>query len=311
MRLDIIVPTFNRSTLLPVTIDSLMQAPVPAPHEAYVTVVDNNSTDSTASVIERLRAGYGTRLSYLREREQGLSNARNAGVRHTRGDLIGFIDDDETIVPDWYAVVFRAYENHPDLDFAGGPCLPNWEGSQAPEWLPPGYLSVVGIKYGGGKEALFGKEPGTGMLMGGNAVIHRRCIEKVGHFNPKLGRTSKGLLTAEDEDYYERLIGAGCLGLFLPGMAIKHFIPESRCTKQYHRRWCFWWGVSMGYRSRTQHPAGPLWAGIPRWRYRRALSGTFRAAAGLLGRSSPGEAFAGELAAWCLAGLLYGRHFWN
>jgi glycosyltransferase involved in cell wall biosynthesis len=311
MRLDVILPTYNRSDLLPRTIGSLMRAAVPMTDEVLITVVDNNSTDSTQAVIKELIAVYGPRLSYIFEPRQGLSHARNAGITHTHGELVGFIDDDESIVPEWYQVAFKAFADNPELAFAGGPYLPDWNGVHPPKWLPAGYLSVVGIKYGGGKEGVFGRDPGTGMLMGGNAIVHRKCFEQIGMFDPHLGRTATGLLSAEDEDFFERLIAAGFKGLFLPAMAILHLIPASRCTKRYHRRWCFWWGVSIGSRSRTRHFSGPLWAGIPRWRYRRAATGLFQAACGALRRDSSGETFAGELAAWTLIGLLYGRHFWE
>jgi len=254
---------------------------------------------------------YGSHLTYLFERKQGSSHARNAAISRTQGDLIGFIDDDETIVPEWYQVVFNAFVDNPDVDFAGGPCLPDWQGIRPPEWLPVEYSAVIGVKDGGASEAVFGRDAEAGSLMSGNAVVHRRCVERIGLFNPSLGRIAKGLLSSEDEDFFERLLNAGFKGVYLPEMAIRHLMQESRCTKRYHRRWCFWLGVSDGFRRRNQNLPGPLWAGLPRWRYRRAFAGILSAACGALRRDKLGEAFAGELAAWNLVGLLYGRYFWE
>ena len=52
--------------------------------------------------------------------------------------------------------------------------------------------------------------------MGGNAVIRRSMLEKVGPYKTWLGRTDKGLLSGEDEDMYHRLLAAGARGFTYP-----------------------------------------------------------------------------------------------
>ena len=70
MRLDVIVPTYNRHTLLDNTLRSLWRADEPQGLEVHVTVVDNNSKDRTPEVVERWQAGFAGRLQYLFERQQ-------------------------------------------------------------------------------------------------------------------------------------------------------------------------------------------------------------------------------------------------
>ena len=60
MKLDVVVPTFNRSRLLQATIASLLRAPVPAGLEVSLLIVDNNSTDDTAAVV----AGFRPKLPF-------------------------------------------------------------------------------------------------------------------------------------------------------------------------------------------------------------------------------------------------------
>src|SRR5688572_31342968 len=102
MRLDVIVPTYNRQDLLPLALNSLFAAEVPAGVQVTVTVVDNNSTDGTREVIESFREKYGEKIQYVFEQQQGRSHALNAGIAATSGDLVGIIDDDEEIDPSWY-----------------------------------------------------------------------------------------------------------------------------------------------------------------------------------------------------------------
>src|ERR1043166_1305817 len=104
MRLDVIIPTYNRQDLLPLMLNSLLAAEIPSGLEVVITVVDNNSTDGTRDVIESYVEKSGGRVRYVFERAQGRSHALNAAVRATSGDLVGVIDDDEEIDSQWYQV---------------------------------------------------------------------------------------------------------------------------------------------------------------------------------------------------------------
>lgn len=307
MRLDVIIPTYNRQDLLPSSLESLFAAEVPAGLEVGVTVVDNNSTDGTRQVIESFQERFGDRVRYCFERQQGRSHALNAGVNATTGDLIGVIDDDEEIDRDWYKIAFEAFRTR-DLDFIGGPYVPRWSVTP-PAWLPPEYGSVVGCVSGGEEEAPF-DENYPGILMGGNAVFKRAVLLKVGLYTTWLGRTDKGLLSGEDEELYGRLLASGAKGMYLPSLKIYHHVGADRLTRKYFRSWCFWRGVSIGLLERTRKQRCAYLLGVPRWQYRSAARGVVSGLMGLV--VSPKEeskAFASELAFWDFLGLFYGRHF--
>ena len=307
MRLDVIVPTYNRQDLLPLALNSLFAAEVPAGVQVTVTVVDNNSTDGTRQVIESFREKYGERIQYVFEQQQGRSHALNAGIAATSGDLVGIIDDDEEIDPSWYKTAVAALADG-SLDFIGGPYVPRW--SQAlPEWLPREYGGVVGWVDGGDKAVPFDRSY-PGILMGGNVVFTRSVLERVGPYTTWLGRTDKGLLTGEDEDLYGRLLAQGAKGMYLPNLIIYHHVPAERLTKSYFRRWCFWRGVSLGLLDRTRKLPCAYLFGIPRWHYRNALRGMLTTTKHFVVKpKDQAHAFAAELGIWDWLGLLYGRHF--
>ncbi len=306
MRLDVIVPTYNRQDLLPLALNSLLAAEIPAGLEVGITVVDNNSTDGTRAVIESFQKKFGERIRYCFERQQGRSHALNAGIAATSGDLVGIIDDDEEIDRNWYATAFAALKDG-KLDFIGGPYVPRWSISP-PAWLPREYGGVVGWVDGGDKVVPFDSTY-PGILMGGNAVFTRAVLEKVGPYTTWLGRTDKGLLTGEDEELYGRLLAHGARGMYLPNLIIHHYIPSERVTKSYFRRWCFWRGVSLGLLDRTRRLPCAYLFGIPRWHYRNAIRGMFSTVRHLVVKpKNPAQAFAAELGVWDWLGLLYGRH---
>jgi glucosyl-dolichyl phosphate glucuronosyltransferase len=307
MVLDVILPTFNREALLQRTLASLLAAPVPAGLDVRVLVVDNASTDGTRALVRREAERFAGRLHYLFVPTPGKPFALNAGIAATDGDLVGLIDDDERIDAEWFETIHRELTG-PDVDFIGGKCLPLWEAPQ-PEWLGRGYLGVVGwVDPGDEPRTMDASYPG--ILMGGNAVIRRRMLEKAGQYSTALNRTGAKLLGCEDEDMYHRLLAVGARGRYVPGLVIYHHVPATRLTKDYFRRWCFWRGVSLGVMDRSRPEARlPYLAGVPRYRVGRAARGLWRRLRStLVSGTTEAERFEDELACWDLAGFFWGKH---
>lgn len=305
MKLDVIVPTYNRQELLQRTLDSLAAAEAPHGLEVQVTIVDNNSKDGTRQTVEGRMSEFEGRLHYVFEDRQGRSHALNAGIKSTTGSLIGMIDDDEEIDRGWYRCVFEAFAGG-NVDFIGGPYMPRW-GAERPSWLPTDYRAVIGW-IDCGDEVLPYDKDFSGILMGGNAVLTRAIIEKVGLYSTALGRSGERLLSGEDQDMYERLLAVGGRGFYRPDLIIYHYIPPERLTKRYYRQWAFWRSVSMGVIDREKQAPVSYLGGIPRHLYGRAARAMLRKARGLL-KSDPAQSFSDELAVWDLAGFFYGKHF--
>ena len=126
MKLNVIIPTFNRDKSLKKTLTSLAAARQPDDFQIEVTVVDNNSTDDTKKIVEEMQPQFTRiKLEYLFEKEQGRSYALNAGIKRADGDIISGIDDDEEIDENWFVEVERIFrERWDEIDFVGGKLLP-------------------------------------------------------------------------------------------------------------------------------------------------------------------------------------------
>ena len=191
MRLDVVIPTHNRADLLPRALESLLLADRLDELDVGVTVVDNRSTDNTRAVVESFKPRFGDRLQYIYESKPGRSYALNTGIAATRGDLIGMIDDDEEVDRRWFVTIAAAFSDSA-TDFIGGPYLPRW-GAARPAWLGNAYGSAIGWAESGPHVQQFG--PGcNAMMMGGNAVIRRSILARIGHYSVDLGRTPGGRL---------------------------------------------------------------------------------------------------------------------
>jgi glycosyltransferase involved in cell wall biosynthesis len=68
MQLDVILPTYNRHELLKLTFESLLSAEVPTGLKVLITVVDNNSGDTTRETVEAYRPRFCGRLQYVFEK---------------------------------------------------------------------------------------------------------------------------------------------------------------------------------------------------------------------------------------------------
>jgi glycosyltransferase involved in cell wall biosynthesis len=310
MILDVIIPTHNRYLMLRRTLESLLAAIPPAALDVRVTVVDNNSADDTHATVKDYSGRFKNGLNYVFEGLQGRSFALNAGIQATNGDLIGMIDDDEEIDRFWYTSIYSMFDRG-GVDFIGGPYVPRW-GADRPDWLPMNYLGAIGWIDGGDKVVPFDKTY-PGILMGGNAVLTRDILNKVGLYNTSLGRSGARLLAGEDDEMYQRLLSVGARGLYVPDLIIYHYIPPERLLKGYFRRWCFWRGVSSGVIDRNRRMPVVYFGGIPRYLLGAAIRGAREVLTGLIvkKRGQSAHAFSSELAIWDAAGFFYGKHFYK
>ena len=98
----VVIPTYNRGSLLPRAIDSVLGQTFT---RFEVIVVDDGSTDNTAEVM----AGYSDpRVRYIRIDHGGTGAARNAGGQAARGVWLVFLDSDDEALPNWLATAHVA-----------------------------------------------------------------------------------------------------------------------------------------------------------------------------------------------------------
>lgn len=107
--ISIIIPTYNRVGLLTAAIKSILKQTDPW---WELIVVDDGSTDDTENVV---RAFGDERIGYVHQDNCGVSAARNAGIGHSRGDLIAFLDSDDRWEPRKLEVQCNFFELHPEI----------------------------------------------------------------------------------------------------------------------------------------------------------------------------------------------------
>jgi glucosyl-dolichyl phosphate glucuronosyltransferase len=289
---------------------------VKTPDAWEVVVVDNNSTDDTPNVVQELTAAYPVPLRYLFEPVPGRSAALNTGIAAAAGAIIVTTDDDVRVEADWLEAVGRAFDALP-CDYIGGRVLPIWGGPK-PAWLadrPSRHWAVIALLD-------YGPEPielTTRMPLGVNMAFRREAFERVGGWDPRVGRKAGTLLGQEVREWCIRARARGVIGYYVPDLLVRHIIPANRLNKAYFRRWFYWRGISraMLYQQHGLDMESPQETtldfsrvkqlfGVPRYLYRTAAGhvvGVIRSAV----RGDALASFEHELWVWMFAGILRQR----
>ena len=102
---SVLVPAFNEEAGIETSLRSLCIQDYP---DFEVIVIDDGSTDATASIVEGLIAELGSsRLSLVRQENAGKSNALNAGLQAARGEVIVTVDGDTAFTPGALALLVQ------------------------------------------------------------------------------------------------------------------------------------------------------------------------------------------------------------
>jgi glycosyltransferase involved in cell wall biosynthesis len=178
---SVVVPCFNQAHFLSEAIESVLAQTYP---KVEIIVVDDGSTDNTSAVVERYP---GVRC--VRQRNQGLPAARNAGLKEASGAYVVFLDADDLLLPDALTVGVRALEERPDVAFVFGDTLFAMDdGSEAP---PPHRPRTTGGWY----EALLA---GSTIMPPACAMFRRSIFDETEPFD-------QSLKAAEDYELFCRI----------------------------------------------------------------------------------------------------------
>ncbi|BDR55043.1 glycosyl transferase [Bombiscardovia apis] len=120
LTVSVVIPAWNEEDRIA---DCILNATTQSVAPLEVLVVDNHSTDRTAQIVQDFIAAHpDTPVQLLhQDEEQGLIPTRNYGLDRARGDILGRIDADCMLRPNWVEVVSRLFENDSDAMGATGP----------------------------------------------------------------------------------------------------------------------------------------------------------------------------------------------
>ncbi|HLL20528.1 MAG TPA: glycosyltransferase family 2 protein [Kofleriaceae bacterium] len=116
MRISIVTPSYNHAQFLERTIESVVSQR--GDFELEYRVVDGGSTDGTRAILER----YAEHLTFTSERDGGQVDAINKGLRAATGDIVGWLNSDDVLLPGALDRVARAFAANPGVEWVHGRC---------------------------------------------------------------------------------------------------------------------------------------------------------------------------------------------
>jgi glycosyltransferase involved in cell wall biosynthesis len=134
---SVVIPTYNRADTIQRAIRSVQ---FQTQEDWELIVVDDGSQDNTAEIV----AGMDPRLQLIRQTNQGVTAARNAGLRRATGRYLAFLDSDDEWLPHHLELETAFLEAHPDEQFVTAEIWESFGGQryvkhyqvEAADWYP-------------------------------------------------------------------------------------------------------------------------------------------------------------------------------
>ncbi len=115
-RFTIVMPTYNHGRWIETALCSIFDQGTTS---LEVLVMDSLSTDETPQILER----YRDRLTWHRRKDAGQADAINQGLALARGEIVAWLNSDDTYLPGAFARVSAAFSDDASLDFVYGDAL--------------------------------------------------------------------------------------------------------------------------------------------------------------------------------------------
>lgn len=248
--ISVIIPTRNRFELLTQALQSIVSQKLDST-KFEVIVVDNGSTDETASVI-KLYKSIIPNLIDVYIPEPGLHRGRHAGMQSAKGEVLVFADDDIEALPTWLESISEAFQD-PDVAMVGGNNYPKFI-EEPPRWLKrlwrrsnyEGYYSIPSLSVIEFTHSPHAISPY--LVWGCNFSIRKDVLINAGGFHPDGMPQDLIRFRGDGETHVSRFVEKSKLKcLFHSGASVYHKVTPERMTSRYFYQRGFNQGVSDSF----------------------------------------------------------------
>ena len=195
---SVIIPTYARPHMLASAVESARHAG----NEVEIIVVDDASTDETASVCKEL-----TGIKYIRlDRNQGVAGARNVGILASSGKYVAFLDDDDLRLPGSIDVQVKALEADSAAGFVCGAMV-----MADQNYRPTGEVFLPSKSSG---DVFWELLELDFPVMPLSTLIRKECFLRVGLLNPRLGGIDDWDIFVRIAELYTVLVINEPIGLY-------------------------------------------------------------------------------------------------
>ena len=226
--LTVIICTYNRAYLLTETLPTILQQNI-SNDRFQVLIVNNNSTDNTAEILDGFTNKYNN-LLVIEEKTQGLGYAKNTGMDAATTDWIVYLDDDAKVPNDFVKKALNNINND-NFQCFGGVYLP-WYKYGKPKWFQDKYVSNKGKL---GKFTILKED----FISGGIMAIKKTILHKFGGFPTNLGMSGNQIAYGEETLLQIRMRKSGMEIGYDPNWMMYHLVNQYKLS--------LWWFIKSGF----------------------------------------------------------------
>lgn len=193
MKISFVIPAYNEEECLGKCLDSVFRRIKEENRDAEVIVVNNASTDRTKEIAESFKGA-----KVVDEKKKGLIPARQAGFKASKGELIANIDADTILPSGWIKKACEEFSKDGNMVALSGPFI-YYDLPRAANVLTKVFFSL-GLANNILARHVFHR---GSVIQGGNFVLRRSALEKIGGYNAELN------FFGEDIDVAKRISKVG------------------------------------------------------------------------------------------------------
>lgn len=112
---SVVIPTYNRASFVSEAIESVLDQTF---SDYDIIVVDDGSTDNTHEILEQ----YRDKIQYIYQENEGVSTARNTGIKNSTGLWLAFLDSDDKWMPEYLATQMEGIRRSPEISMQTTDC---------------------------------------------------------------------------------------------------------------------------------------------------------------------------------------------
>jgi succinoglycan biosynthesis protein ExoM len=244
MKVAVCVITYQRCAGLRRLLDSVaaMQIQKTAP-EITLVIVDNDPQGSARKVVAQMVVAFPFKMIYDIEPARGISAARNRAIQIAgNADFVIFVDDDETVCPEWLEQLLLM-QMKGEADIVMGPVAPVFENPPA-DWIVSGGFFVKDCKKSGKLDKKYGSTA--------NILIRRSCLDMLTEPFAEVFNLTGGA------DYYLllKLKAMGAKICWAPKAGVAEYIMADRANARWILRRRFRVGNTLTMAERLLKPPG-------------------------------------------------------
>lgn len=208
--LTIVIPTYNRAHILNLSLSKL--AKIEHIGKVKIIIVDNGSTDDTYEVVKNHSLQSLTQTRYIKEKNVGLSFAKNRGWKECETKYLVYLDDD--CFPHKQFLLNCEKWISQNRIIVSGKCE-RWS-ALTPEWI---------------KDEFFIENPpqdtvhrfsNSNFIKGGVMLVAMSVFEEIGGFDPHFGMQGERVFYGEDSSFADRALKANIEVFYDPDLVIYH-----------------------------------------------------------------------------------------